>query len=56
MKKDDDLIKITEKKDFDEFLLEVQRENGWKKFVFHKRKTTDPRLIKAIVNNKSYCK
>lgn len=51
MKKDDGLIKTIKTTDFDKFLLKVQQENGWKRFVFHKRKTTDPRIIKTIVNS-----
>jgi len=37
--------------DFDLFLLQLKQENGWKKLMFYKRKTTHPKKIKLIVNS-----
>jgi len=37
--------------DFDLFLLQLKQQNGWKKLMFYKRKTTHPKKIKLIVNS-----
>ena len=36
---------------FDKFLLEIKQQNGWKKLMFFKKKTTHPNKIKLIVNS-----
>ncbi len=46
-------MKQKESISFQEFMLEVKRENGWKKPVYHRRKTTHPNMIKLIVNSVS---